>query len=85
MSWITLLGLVAAICTTLSFLPQVLKLLKTKETGGISLLMYVLLEFGLCLWLVYGILIKSLPLMLANGVALILSSIVLILKIRYAE
>lgn len=83
MTWITLLGLVAAVCTTLSFLPQVLKLIKTKETGGISLLMYVFLECGLILWLFYGIMIKSFPLMLANGIALILSSIILILKIRY--
>lgn len=85
MSLITLLGLVAATCTTLSFLPQALKIIKTKETGGISLMMYVLLECGLFLWLVYGILIKNLPLMLANGVALLFSSIVLILKIKYGK
>lgn len=83
MSLTTLLGLVAATCTTLSFLPQAVKIIKTKETGSISLLMYIFLECGLFLWLVYGILIKSFPLMLANGLALLLSSIILILKIRY--
>ena len=85
MSLITLLGLVAAICTTLSFLPQALKIIKTKETGGISLMMYVLLECGLFLWLVYGFLIHNLPLILANGVALLFSSIVLVLKIKYGK
>ncbi len=85
MSLITLLGLVAGLCTTLSFLPQAIKIIKTKETGDISLLMYIFLEFGLFLWLVYGILIKSFPLMLANGMALLLSSIILILKIRYGK
>ncbi len=85
MNGITLLGLIAAACTTLSFLPQVVKIIKTKETGDISLLMYVFLEFGLCLWFVYGLLIKSLPLMIANGLALLLSSIILILQIKYKE
>jgi MtN3 and saliva related transmembrane protein len=85
MSWITIPGLVAAICTTLSFLPQALKIIMTKETGSISLLMYVFLECGLFLWLIYGFLIESFPLMLANGVALVLSTLILILKIRYAE
>lgn len=85
MNWITLLGLVAAVCTTFSFLPQAVKIIKTKETGGISLMMYLFLECGLILWLIYGILIKSFPLMLANGIALILSSLILILKIRYTD
>lgn len=85
MSWITLLGLVAAACTTLSFLPQALKIINTKETKGISLLMYVFLEFGLFLWLIYGFLIKSFPLMLANGLALMLSTVILILRIKYGR
>ncbi|MEE9543721.1 MAG: SemiSWEET transporter [Thermodesulfobacteriota bacterium] len=83
MTLITLLGLVAALCTTLSFLPQAIKIIKTKETGSISLLMYILLDCGLFLWFVYGILIKSFPLILANGVAFLLSSIVLVLKVVY--
>jgi len=85
MSWITILGLVAAGCTTVSFLPQAIKIIKTKETGGISLLMYLFLECGLFLWLIYGILIESFPLMLANGIALLLSSLILILKLRYSK
>ncbi|MBE9532225.1 MAG: SemiSWEET transporter [Proteobacteria bacterium] len=85
MSWITILGLVAAACTTVSFLPQAIKIIKTKETGGISLLMYLFLECGLFLWLIYGILIESFPLMLANGIALLLSSLILILKLKYSK
>jgi MtN3 and saliva related transmembrane protein len=85
MGFITLLGLVAAIFTTLSFLPQAIKIIKTKETGSISLLMYIFLECGLLLWLVYGILIKNFPIIAANAVALCLSSIVLTLKIKYGK
>jgi len=85
MSLITLLGLIAGLFTTLSFLPQAVKIIKTKEAGDISVFMYIFLECGLSLWFVYGILIKSFPLMLANGMALLLSSIILILTIRYGK
>lgn len=85
MNSVTLLGLVAAVFTTLSFLPQVLKIIKTKETGDISLLMYVFLECGLLLWFFYGFFINSVPLMLANGIALILSTIILVLKVKHTK
>ena len=85
MTLITLLGLVAATFTTLSFLPQAIKIIKTKETSSISLLMYIFLECGLSLWLLYGILINNIPIMVANGAALLFSSIVLTLKIVYGR
>ena len=83
MSGITSLGLVAAACTTAAFLPQVVKALRTRETKDISLLMYLILISGLCLWLAYGLLVRDLPLILANCVTLILALIVLFLKVRY--
>ncbi|MCP4089468.1 MAG: hypothetical protein GY746_06715 [Gammaproteobacteria bacterium] len=81
--WITLLGLIAAICTTASFLPQVIKTLKSKKTNDISLLMYAILTIGLFLWLVYGIALRDIPLILANGVSFSLAMSVLLLKIRH--
>ena len=83
MNLITLLGLLAASLTTLALLPQIIKIWRTRKTEDISFIMYVLLVTGVFLWLVYGFLIKDLPLMLANLVTLILASSVLFLKIKY--
>ena len=80
---ITLIGLVAATCTTTSFLPQVLKTMRSKQTKDISFLMYAILTAGLFLWLVYGIILKDLPLILANGISCSLAVAVLFLKIRH--
>jgi len=83
MNWIIIIGLVAATCTTISFVPQVAKIIKTKGTKDISLLMYAIFTTGLFLWLVYGLIIKDIPLILANAISLTLTTIVLILKIKF--
>jgi MtN3 and saliva related transmembrane protein len=83
MNWLTTIGLLAAICTTIAFLAQVIKTLRTKETGDLSLLMYIILTAGLFLWLTYGLIIKNLPIISANSVSLVLSITVLILKIKH--
>ena len=80
---ITLLGLIAATLTTASFLPQAIKTIKTRHTKDLSLGMYVLLTTGASLWLIYGILIKDLPIVLANGITLIFIITILILIIKY--
>jgi len=78
-----LIGLAAATLTTLSFLPQAYRSLRTRDTRGISLSMYALFTLGIALWLVYGLLIHDLPVILANVVTLVLALIVLALKLRY--
>lgn len=83
MNFITIIGLVAAICTTVSFIPQAIKTIKTKDTSGISLSMYSLFAFGTVMWLIYGIFSSNLPVSLANGVTLIFSLIILFYKIKY--
>ncbi len=83
MSWVIILGLLAAAFTTAALLPQVIKTVKTKKTDDISLLMYVILSIGISLWLIYGLLTIDLPIILANSITLILTVIVLILKIRH--
>lgn len=85
MQLITILGLLAAAFTTLSFLPQAIKTLKTKQTDDLSLGMYVILTTGIFLWLLYGIAIADLPIMLANVVTLVLTSSILILIIRHRK
>lgn len=79
----TIIGLLAAIGTTSSFVPQAIKTIKTKNTSGISLDMYSLFSFGTLLWLIYGIMNNDWPIIIANGITLIFASIILIYKIKY--
>jgi MtN3 and saliva related transmembrane protein len=76
------LGLFAAALTSLSFIPQVIKTVKTGDTSSISLFMYALFVFGIASWLVWGILVGQMPVVVANAVTLVLSSMILGLKIR---
>ena len=79
----TAIGLLAALLTTAAFLPQVLHTLATRDTRGISLRMYVIFVAGVLLWLIYGVLTSDLPLILANGVTLLLAGAILVLKLRH--
>ncbi|GAC1301841.1 MAG: SemiSWEET transporter [Mucilaginibacter sp.] len=81
--YITIIGLLAAFGTTVSFLPQAIKTIQTKDTSGISLSMYALFTAGTLLWLIYGIMSGSLPVTIANAVTLIFAGIILFYKIRY--
>ncbi len=80
---ITIVGLAAAFCTTISFLPQAIKTIQTKNTSGISLAMYSLFAFGTLLWLLYGVFSSDMPIMIANGITLVFASIILVYKVRY--
>ena len=75
-----MIGTIAAVLTTSSFLPQAIKVIKTK---GISLIMYLMNVTGIFLWFVYGILIHDGALIVANGITFVLSSIILICKLKY--
>ncbi|MDP8215284.1 MAG: SemiSWEET transporter [Candidatus Euphemobacter frigidus] len=83
MRWITVIGFIAAACTTFAFLPQVIKVYKTRNTKDISLLMYIIFVAGVFLWFGYGILIGDYPISIANGITFILALIILITKFRY--
>ena len=61
-----LIGFIAAVCTTFAFLPQVIKVWKTKQTKDLSLRMYTVMFIGICLWFVYGLRINSLSIIIAN-------------------
>ena len=80
-----LVGYVAATLTTISFVPQVVRALRTRDTRAISLSMYLLFSSGVALWLAYGILLRAWPIILANAVTLGLAGIVLWLKLREPE
>lgn len=83
MDRIILVGTIAAICTTISFLPQVIKIYRTKHVRDLSLSMYILFSFGVLCWLFYGILLKSIPVIVANAITLVLSIYILLMKIKY--
>ena len=77
-----LIGYIAAALTTLSFVPQALLVIRTRRTGGISLLMYSLFVIGVALWLVYGLLTDAMPVVIANAVTLVLAGTILVIAAR---
>ncbi|BDU51512.1 SemiSWEET transporter [Haliovirga abyssi] len=82
MTIVTVLGFTAATLTSLSFFPQAIKVIKTRDTKSISLIMYSMFTLGVFLWLLYGFFSNSMPVLIANIVTLIPATVVLILKIK---
>ena len=77
------IGSVAAVLTTASFVPQAWHSFKTRDVSGISLGMYSVFTVGVALWLVYGVLLFSWPLMIANGITLVLAAAILGMNLRF--
>jgi MtN3 and saliva related transmembrane protein len=78
-----ILGMTAGTLTTVAFIPQLAKALKSKSTGDLSWGMVLTFTIGVLLWLIYGIWIDSLPVILANAVTLLLQLGIVSLKIKY--
>jgi MtN3 and saliva related transmembrane protein len=83
MDTIVIVGYIAGALTTLSFVPQVIKAWKMKETRDLSLAMLVLFAAGVLLWTLYGLSLNSLPIIVANVITFVLILVLLFLKIRY--
>ncbi len=79
----TLIGLAAAFCTTVAFLPQVIKTWQTRSTKDLSLSMFLVFTTGIFLWLVYGLAVHDIPLIVANGITFVLSGTILYFKLRH--
>lgn len=77
-----ILGYLAASLTTASFLPQVIHTWKSGDTRSISLGMYTLFVVGISAWLVYGLMLGEMPIIIANALTLVLSSLILAMKVR---
>jgi MtN3 and saliva related transmembrane protein len=77
------IGLMAATCTTISFVPQLIRVWRLRSAREISLVMFLVFSLGVFLWLLYGIFIHSVPVILANGATLALSLAILALKVRF--
>lgn len=83
MPGIAILGYVAACCSTLAFLPQVIKTWRTRSTGDLSLPTFLTVASGSVLWLVYGWLRADVPIVVTNAIIFVLASTILWLKLRF--
>lgn len=83
MDYIGIIGILAGICTTIAFLPQVLKTWRSKSAKDLSLGMFSIFCTGVALWLAYGILIEDLPIIMANGFTFVLAGSLLYFKLIY--
>jgi MtN3 and saliva related transmembrane protein len=83
MHLITTLGFVAGTLTTLSFLPQVHKAWRTRSCDDLSMGMLLAFGVGVLLWMVYGLCLRAVPIIMANGVTLALIVVLIMLKARY--
>ncbi len=83
MDKVTILGLIAATCTTAAFIPQAIHTIKTRDTAGLSLPTYILLIIGIILWLIYGWLVMDIPVIIANSVTFFFIGTILILKLKH--
>ena len=79
----SVVGTIAALCTTIATFPQAIKSWKTKKTGDISLIMYSILTTGVLLWIVYGFLVKDWIVFFANIFTFIPVCMVFVLKLRH--
>lgn len=78
-----LIGYLAATLTTLSFVPQTVHTLRTRDVSGISLAMYSAFTLGVSLWLLYGVLLSAWPIVIANAITVSLAGTILAMKLRY--
>lgn len=82
---VELLGFIAAFCTTAAFVPQLARVLRLRSARDVSLPTFLMFSIGVFVWLLYGLYIGSKPVIASNGVTLILSVSILILKLRYGR
>ena len=83
LSLVSLIGSAAGVCTTVAYLPQVIRTWRTRSTADISLGMFCVMVFGVILWLIYGIATDDWPIIGANSFTLVLTVTILFLKLRY--
>ena len=77
------IGYVTAACTSMSFLPQAIKVIKTNDTESLSIGMYSVFTFGVLCWLLYGVVLMDWPMIIANVITFTLAGIILALKVKH--
>jgi MtN3 and saliva related transmembrane protein len=81
--WVNIVGVGAAVCSMVSFTPQIAKIVREHDASGVSLRMYLVTVTGFAFWIAYGALIGSWPVAASNSINLILSGAILVLKWRW--
>jgi MtN3 and saliva related transmembrane protein len=79
--WVSIVGFLAATASTISFSPQAWKIIKSRDTEGLSSISYAITATAFALWLAYGVMLGSWPLILSNGICLALSSFILVMTL----
>jgi MtN3 and saliva related transmembrane protein len=79
------IGYMAGFCTTLSFVPQVVRALRTRHTDDLAWGWLIVFEMGLALWLTYGVVLHDWPMILANSITIALCSSLMLMKVRYSK
>ena len=80
---VKLIGIIASIFTAFSLIPQLVKMVKEKKAGNISLLMLVILFGGLALWIYYGVMVKDNIIIISNSVSILLNMIILFFTLKF--
>lgn len=78
-----LFGFIAAFLTTIAFVPQAIKTIRTRDTSGISLGMYLVFTVGVAFWFCYGLMLGSWPMIVSNIITFVLALIILVMKLRH--
>ena len=78
-----LIGIIAGVFTALSLIPQLVKMVKEKKAGNISLLMLVILFGGLALWIYYGVMVKDNIIIISNSVSILLNMVILFFTLKF--
>ena len=83
MTTTSILGILAGTFCTVSFVPQVLKIYKTKNVSDLSVVTFSMFSLGVALWMSYGVVLRDYPIIIANGITLLLSLVILFMKVKY--
>lgn len=79
------IGYLAGFCTTLSFVPQVVRAWRTRQTDDLAWGWLIIFQLGLALWLVYGVILRNWPMILANSITMSLCTALMLMKVRYTK
>ena len=85
MTTTTIIGLAGGVLTSIGFIPQIIKGIKTKKMDDVSLWQYLIISVGMCFWLVYGVMLKEIPIILANSFSASCGTFIIILKFKYSN
>jgi Uncharacterized conserved protein len=83
--FVTILGYIAGTITTASFFPQLIKIYRNKKADEISITMYSIITLGMIMWIIYGVYLKSYPIIIANSISTLATLLIMIFSIKYGK